>query len=71
MSGAAAPSRVAVAAATLAALAAFVALDLAASGPVSPFEAPPPVAFGSGLAPSGAHCAAPLAPIKVDAPPAG
>ncbi len=36
----------------------FVAWDLAASVPVNPFQAPPLLALGSGLAADGAHCAA-------------
>jgi hypothetical protein len=36
----------------------FVAWDLAASEPVNPFQAPPLLALGSGLAAGGAHCAA-------------
>jgi hypothetical protein len=61
MSAPASPGRLAVAGLTLAAAAAFVAIDLAASEPIDPFAAPPPAAFGSGLAAGGAHCAAPTA----------
>lgn len=40
-------------------LIAVVALtDLATSAPLNPFRAPPAIAFGSGQASSGAHCAA-------------
>ncbi len=53
------PSRVAVGALSLAGVALVLALDLATAVPLDPFQAPPPAAFGSGLAASGAHCAAP------------
>jgi hypothetical protein len=36
----------------------IVGWDLAQSGLPDPFSAPPPLALGSGAAPSGAHCAA-------------
>ena len=36
----------------------IVTWDLAQAGLPDPFRAPPPLAFGSGAAPSGAHCAA-------------
>ncbi len=36
----------------------IVGWDLAQGGLPDPFRAPPPVALGSGAAPSGAHCAA-------------
>ncbi|MEI4232875.1 hypothetical protein [Roseovarius sp. D22-M7] len=38
---------------------AVIALDLAQSTPLNPYTAPPMLALGSGLAASGAHCAAP------------
>lgn len=53
------PGRLGVAALILGAAAAFVALDLATSEPINPYAAPPPLAFGSGQAAGGAHCAAP------------
>ncbi len=34
----------------------IVALDALQAEPVDPFAVPPPVALGSGQAPSGAHC---------------
>ncbi|MGM0586707.1 MAG: hypothetical protein ACQEUZ_18850 [Pseudomonadota bacterium] len=52
-------TRRAVSAAVLAALAAGLALDLAASEPLDPWRAPPVLALGSGQPASGAHCAAP------------
>jgi hypothetical protein len=57
-----APARIGrqgVAAAILVAAAVFLAFDLATSEPINPFAAPPPLAFGSGQAASGAHCASP------------
>ncbi|MBK5947026.1 hypothetical protein CCR83_11380 [Rhodobacter veldkampii DSM 11550] len=51
-----------VALAVVAALAAVIGLDLAASAPLNPYKAPPFLALGSGLAASGAHCTA--APAK-------
>lgn len=36
----------------------LLALDLAASAPLNPFQAPPLLALGSGQAAGGAHCAA-------------
>lgn len=53
------PQRHAVGLALLAAIALLVAVDIGASRPLDPFGAPPPVALGSGAAPTGAHCAAP------------
>ena len=50
------PSRPFVALATLAFLLLIVGFDLATSTPIDPFDAPPPVALGSGQAPGGAHC---------------
>ena len=35
-------------------------LDLFFSVPIDPFQAPPPLAFGSGAQASGGFCAAPL-----------
>jgi hypothetical protein len=55
------PGRLGTAALVLAAAAAFLAFDLATSEPINPFAAPPPLAFGSGQAAGGAHCAAPAA----------
>jgi hypothetical protein len=56
---AAAPRRGVVAGIVLAAIGALVAYDLVASEPIDYFRAPAPVAFGSGAAAAGAHCAAP------------
>jgi hypothetical protein len=42
----------------LAVVALIVGWDLAQSCLPDPFSAPPPMAFGSGAAPGGAHCAA-------------
>lgn len=42
----------------LALLAGLLALDQAVSAPLNPYQAPPLIAFGSGLASGGAHCAA-------------
>jgi hypothetical protein len=39
-------------------IAGVIAGDLTQSAPLNPFQAPPPWALGSGLAPSGAHCSA-------------
>lgn len=38
---------------------ALIALDQMQSRPLNPYTAPPLLALGSGLAASGAHCAAP------------
>ena len=54
------PGRVFVGALSLGGIALILALDLATAVPLDPFQAPPPAAFGSGLAASGAHCAAPV-----------
>jgi hypothetical protein len=47
-----------VAFAVLALVVGILALDLSASAPLNPYQAPPLLALGSGLAASGAHCAA-------------
>ena len=39
---------------------ALIAADLAGSAPLNPYPAPPMLALGSGLAATGAHCAAPV-----------
>ncbi|SDE39713.1 hypothetical protein [Limimaricola pyoseonensis] len=39
-------------------VAALIAADLAGSEPLNPYQAPPLMAYGSGLAATGAHCAA-------------
>ncbi|MCP1167940.1 MULTISPECIES: hypothetical protein [Limimaricola] len=39
---------------------ALIAADLAGSAPLNPYQAPPMLALGSGLAATGAHCAAPV-----------
>lgn len=44
--------------AALALLAGVLLLDRAVSAPLNPYQAPPIVAFGSGVASDGAHCAA-------------
>lgn len=43
-------------------MAGLVALDVAQSAPLNPYAAPPMMALGSGLAATGAHCAAPPPP---------
>lgn len=52
------PGRLAVAGTALLLLGLFVLADLGRSAPLDPFESPPPIALGSGQAPSGAHCSA-------------
>lgn len=48
--------------AALAFLGGLLILDQAVSEPLNPYQAPPIVAYGSGLASTGAHCSAlPLA----------
>ncbi len=47
-----------VAMAVMALLAGMLGLDLATSAPLNPYQAPPLLALGSGMAASGAHCAA-------------
>ncbi|WP_297772288.1 hypothetical protein [uncultured Roseovarius sp.] len=42
----------------------FVAFDAMASDPLNPYTAPPLFALGSGLAATGAHCAAPPPPAQ-------
>jgi len=44
---------------TLIGVAVFVGLDFANSAPLNPYNAPPLFSLGSGLAATGAHCAAP------------
>jgi len=44
------------------AVALFLAVDAIASDPPNPYTAPPMIALGSGLAATGAHCAAPPPP---------
>lgn len=51
------PGRLAVSGLSLGLIALFVIADLAMTE-LDPFESPPPVALGSGQAPSGAHCSA-------------
>ncbi|SFP77747.1 hypothetical protein [Tranquillimonas alkanivorans] len=46
------------AALTLALLAGLIALDLAQSAPLNPYQAPTLIALGSGQSAGGAHCAA-------------
>lgn len=40
----------------------FLALDMVVSDAPNPYTAPPMIALGSGLAATGAHCAAPPPP---------
>ncbi len=47
---------------TLLGVAGFLGLDYANSAPLNPYNAPPLLALGSGLAATGAHCAAPPPP---------
>lgn len=47
-----------VALAVIGLVAGLTALDLVTAAPPDPFDAPPPVALGSGQAPGGAHCTA-------------
>lgn len=42
----------------LALLAGLLVFDQAVSEPLNPYQAPPLIAFGSGVASAGAHCAA-------------
>ncbi|WP_300550865.1 hypothetical protein [Roseovarius sp.] len=44
---------------TLLGVAGFIGLDFANSAPLNPYAAPPLMSLGSGLAATGAHCAAP------------
>ena len=44
---------------TLLGVAVFLGLDFANSAPLNPYTAPPLLSLGSGLAATGAHCAAP------------
>ena len=49
-------SRSVVGAAVLVFHVSLLAVDHLVSRPINPFDAPPPVALGSGQAPEGAHC---------------
>ncbi len=51
-------SRPVIGAAALALVGTIVVLDLARAGAPDLFDAPAPIALGSGQAPSGAHCTA-------------
>jgi hypothetical protein len=42
----------------------LIALDQAQSQPLNPYDAPPMIALGSGLAATGGHCAAPPPPAR-------
>lgn len=42
----------------------LLTLDHAQSAPLNPYNAPPMLALGSGLAAGGAHCAAPPPPAQ-------
>lgn len=50
------PGRTLTGVAVLILLGLLLVLDTAQSRPINPYAAPPPVALGSGEAPSGAHC---------------
>lgn len=50
------PSRPVVALLAIGLLLAILALDTLRSPAVDLFDAPPPIALGSGVAPGGAHC---------------
>ena len=50
------PGRTTVGATVLAVLIGMIGLDLLQSAPIDPYQAPWPVALGSGQVPSGAHC---------------
>jgi hypothetical protein len=50
------PGRTLVAVTVVSLILALVIADLSRSGGIDPFSAPPPLALGSGQAPSGAHC---------------
>lgn len=50
------PGRSAVGAVTLLLLISLLAVDLVSSAPIDPYQAPHPIALGSGQAPKGAHC---------------
>jgi hypothetical protein len=50
------PARPLIGSLALALVAALVVWDAAAHGLPDPFRSPPPVALGSGAAPTGAHC---------------
>lgn len=50
------PGRTLVALTAIVAILGFAVVDLRASGGIDPFDAPPPVALGSGQPPGGAHC---------------
>lgn len=53
---AAVPGRPAMSMAALALVLLILLIDQLTSQPINPFAAPPPAAYGSGLAPAGAHC---------------
>ncbi|MGR3464046.1 hypothetical protein [Limimaricola sp.] len=53
-------TRTPIALAVMGLMVALVAADLAGSAPLNPYQAPPMLALGSGLAATGAHCAAPV-----------
>lgn len=50
------PGRTLVALTTMLVVLLLAAFDLQASGGIDPFNAPSPIALGSGQAPGGAHC---------------
>ena len=51
-----APGRLASSLAAIALVLVILLIDYRVSVPVNPFAAPPPAAYGSGMAPSGGHC---------------
>lgn len=52
------PSRPVVGYAALGFLVVLLVVDYGQAQPINPYQAPPPVALGSGLAPTAAHCTA-------------
>jgi hypothetical protein len=52
------PSRPIVGYAALAFLFLLLLVDHRQAQPINPYQAPPPIALGSGLAPTAAHCTA-------------
>lgn len=52
------PSRPSVGYAALAFLLLLLLVDHWQAQPINPYQAPPPIALGSGLAPTAAHCTA-------------
>ena len=50
------PGRPAMSIAAMALVVMLLLIDQMTAEPINPFAAPPPAAYGSGLAPQGAHC---------------